>query len=149
MSDFHEDWQNPKADPLAHTADEFPYATVFADLDGDQHSDPMRAAEALRQLLSWVVSVKGHPDKMRRHVCARALAMAWTINPDMLNGQSLNGVARRFGISSDVMHRASSDFSKSFGVRNHAQSRAWNWKPQGSPCPANTKTPPPQPHRPM
>jgi hypothetical protein len=150
MSEFHEDWQNPEADPLAPTASEFPYATVFAHLDGDKAEDAMEAAEALRQLLTWVVSIKGHPDKARRHVCARALAMAWTINPDMLNGQSLNAVARRFGISSDVMHRASSDFSKVFGVRNRAQiSRAWNWKPEPGPSPVAALSKPRSPKPPV
>ena len=122
---FREDFANPDADPLAHTHEDFPFHEVFADLDGERTPDGERAAEAMRQLMAWVVA--GRPTQT--HITARALAMAWIVRPDAVDGKSLNQVAKSVGISPDVMHRASADFSRTFGIRNRGQlARAWNFK---------------------
>lgn len=130
---FREDYASPHADPLAHTHEDFPFEEVFASLDGHgSTTDGDRAAEALRQLLAWVVGVRlnrSNSQHARKHVCARALALAWTVNPAMLEGKSLARVAADIGISPDVMHRTSADFSRRFKFRNPGQRHAWNFKP--------------------
>ncbi len=126
---FREDWQNPEADPLAHTHEDFPFEEVFADLDGERTPDGERAAEAMRQLMAWVVAGQSPRTTLIVHIAARALAMAWIVRPDAVDGKSLNQVAKSAGISPDVMHRASADFSRTFGLRNRGQlARAWNFK---------------------
>jgi hypothetical protein len=122
---FREDYANPAADPLAHTHEDFPFEEVFADLDGDRTPDGERAAEAMRQLMAWLVAGR----TTQAHITARALAMVWIVRPDAVDGKSLNQVAKSVGLSPDVMHRASADFSRTFGIRNRGQiSRAWNFK---------------------
>lgn len=145
---FHEDWQNPEADPLARTADDFDYEAVFARMDGEGAPTTADLSNALRQLLTWLVEVSQQPGKARTHITARALAMVWTINPAMLQGRSLNQVAKAFGVSPDTIHRASADFSRRFKFRNHAQRHAWNWKPEASPCPVAIVTTPRSPKPP-
>jgi hypothetical protein len=121
---FREDYANPAADPLAHTHEDFPFEEVFADLDGERTPDGDRAAEAMRQLMAWVVGGR----TTQAHIAARALVMTWTTRPESLGGKSLSQLARDVGISSDVMHRTSADFSRTFGVRNPGQRHAWNFK---------------------
>lgn len=127
---FHEDFANPEADPLARTHEDFPFEEVFNALDGASSTpDGERTAEGLRRLMAWLVAGQaGTRNPKLNHLGARALVMAWTVRPDLLGGQSLTQVAKAAGISPDVMHRTSADFSRTFGYRNHGQSHAWNFK---------------------
>lgn len=121
---FREDYAATNATPLAHTHEDFPFEQVFADLDGEQTHDGERAAEALRQLMAWVVGGRATPT----HIAARALVMTWTTRPETLGGKSLSQLAKDVGISPDVIHRMSADFSRTFKVRNPGQRHAWNFK---------------------
>lgn len=121
-------------DPLDGRASEFDWNELIRSLgeDGDDLSDLDYEAMgiALRRLLQWLVTV-GHakPRKMAEMVGRRTLALAWVLDPGIIEGTpSLSSLARRIGTSKAVLSLSSAKVSKEFGISNRAQAHAWNRK---------------------
>jgi hypothetical protein len=81
-------------------------------------------AQVLRELLRWIV--KGSRLAL---IGRRAVALAWVVNPDILEGDSLTKIAKRVLCQSVRLHQLSGEVSRTFNARNRSQAHASNWKP--------------------
>lgn len=128
---FHEDYANPDVDPSGHGVEEFPFEEVFERLDGPQQPDGAdRLADAMRALLHWASDVHLGHRSASRIIAARTVAMLWVIAPAEFGGRSLRRIAKDSSLDLNHLKRASAAFSRQFGIRNHGQSHAWNYKPR-------------------
>lgn len=133
---FREDFQNPNADPLVDSVEQFDMDEVCRRIDGDHGPDSSRMVEALGVIIGWLVENHDQPRNKRPKLAAKVLAFAWVIRPDLLGGKSLAQIARDHGCSVDSIHRCAASFGDRFGIRNRAQIRhGWNFTPSGSPSP--------------
>lgn len=109
MSDgFHEDWQNPDADP-DRSATQFDWDAVDGkapDLDSDEMK---RLGEAFLRVIQWQLrgiekpSPGGTKGKART-IGIRAIALAYMLNPAILGGKrSAAQIARELGVSKKTM----------------------------------------------
>jgi hypothetical protein len=128
---FHEDYASPDVDPSGHGVEEFPFEEVFERLDGPAPTrSPGDLAEMVKALLGWSIDIRFGHRTSHQLVASRVVAALWVVNPGAFEGRSLRSVASSTGISFDQLVRATAAFSRRFGIRSHAQSHAWNYKPR-------------------
>lgn len=84
--------------------------------------DMQKLCKALAEVLQFVLV-----NKELRSVGKRFIALCWVLNPALFNGASARTVARDFGLCRTTMAKATGDASRTFGIRNHAQSHAANF----------------------
>jgi hypothetical protein len=90
--------------------------------------------EALGSILQWIVkdtlSSTNRKDRRKslESVALRALAIAWTVNPNLLGGVSAAKLARLLGFSKWGFARVTSQMSRKFSVTNRSQCHGWNRK---------------------
>jgi len=93
-----------------------------------QARDYADAAGALRQILAWVVAPINDGSKQHlRGVRNRAVALAWSINPDTLGGLSMSQLARKIGLHPQRLSAFTRAARIRFGVVNRYQ-RAHDWR---------------------
>ena len=131
--EFHED-HSGHLDPLDGRMGEFDWDAIERAL-GEQcpdltERDYAAMGIALRRVLQWMVTVgRCEPKKMAEIIGRRTLALAWVMDPSIIDGSpSLSALASRIGTSKAVLSLSSSKASKVFGISNRAQSHAWNRK---------------------
>jgi hypothetical protein len=131
--EFHEA-HSGQLDPLDGRVGEFDWDAIESAL-GEQcpdltERDYAAMGIALRRVLQWMVTVgRCEPKKMAEIIGRRTLALAWVMDPSILEGSpSLSSLAKRIGTSKAVLSLSSSKASKVFGISNRAQSHAWNRK---------------------
>lgn len=79
----------------------------------------------LAEFMRWIV--KGNRLDL---IGRRAVALAWVVNPELLEGESLRKLAKRVMCLPVRLHQLSGEASREFGVRNRGQAQASNWKPK-------------------
>lgn len=131
--EFHESYSGP-LDPLDGRVGEFDWEAIEHAL-GEQcpdltERDYAAMGIALRRVLQWMVTVgRCEPKKMAEIIGRRTLALAWVMDPSIIEGSpSLSSLAKRIGTSKAVLSLSSSKASKVFGISNRAQAHAWNRK---------------------
>lgn len=78
---------------------------------------------ALREFLRWIVKGK------KLHIIGRrAVALAWTVNPDIFNGPSQARLAKLVGCHKALLSEDATDARRRYDVRNRAQGHGWNYK---------------------
>jgi hypothetical protein len=129
---FIEDYVPSRADPLGPPASvPFPYEEVYARLDahgGFANRDREELAAALKAVIGWLVSTPVTNPRSLKVVGQRAIALAWVLDPKLLQGRSLSRIAKGLGISPDTLQRISGQVSRAYGIRNRGQSHAANWR---------------------
>ena len=102
---------NPR--PLTHDDPDIPY-----DL----------ASSALGEILRWVVEPVAGQTLNRQHlrvVRNRALALAWSLNPDLVGGLSLRALSRRIGLHRTRLSIVARTAREKFGLRNRYHAHDW------------------------
>jgi hypothetical protein len=92
--------------------------------------DLERLGQALRAVLSWIlIGAGGRMNADDRRAGRRVLALAWVLDPSMIEGTpSLAKIARDCGVTRACMSLASSDATRRFGLVNRGQAHGWNRK---------------------
>ena len=129
---FIEDLDPKHPDPLAPPATvQFPWEEVFERLDagkGTEGRDREELAEALKAVIAWMVSTPVTSPRSLKVVGQRAIALAWVLDPKLMQGRSLSRIAKGLGISPDTLQRLSGQVSRAYGIRNRGQAHAANWR---------------------
>ena len=135
--EFHEDFQNPHADPLESVQSDFDWETVCQHLGEELvEYDRERLALALRRIFQWVLKIDYNiglspltPDTL---IGRRLVALAWVTNPDLFaDGPSLRQLGRRIGVAAPVLAEITGEVFREFGIQNRAQDHAWNRRKAG------------------
>ncbi|MGN6556257.1 MAG: hypothetical protein ACTHLW_21305 [Verrucomicrobiota bacterium] len=126
--EFPEDWSRmPNLSPLATRQMDFDWELLRRIMGEakEEMGDVNYAllADVLREILTWLV--KGKELKI---VGKRAVALAWVVNPDLLDSKSMRSMARQLGLSRGVLCRETGEASRVFKIRNRAQAHSKNWK---------------------
>ena len=132
--EFYENFISKKLDPLAASLQEdFNWDALFERLgeptDAEARDREMQlAAEFVRKVCHWVLSVELRQPDARRHVGERFAAFAWVTNPAFFEGApSASQVAELLGIRRKAnFWTLTGEVSRHFGITNRAQSHAWN-----------------------
>lgn len=69
---------------------------------------------------------------------ARAIAVAWVLKPELFGGASLTAVAKSLGFHVMYLSPHAAEFTRKFGIRNRAQSHAWQLNQPAKESPTNT-----------
>jgi len=84
------------------------------------------AAGALHEILRWIAEpVAGGSRQHLRGVRNRAVALAWTINPDTVGGLSMRQLARRIGVKPSTLTVFTAEVRARFGIRNRYHVHDW------------------------
>ena len=134
LTDFIEDYQSDKADPLDSQTCEFDFDSVCESLgeatEGFTQTDREEMGRALRLLIQWTISAaftstgkeRAEPEKI---VGRRLIALAWVLSPDYFeNSPSLSKLAERLGYTKFTLSIVTSEFSAQFGITNRSQAHA-------------------------
>lgn len=113
--------KNPKRDPLA--------GPLWVDFDwpllhrllGEELEEPDREklARALHEVLLWVLVKGGTVDTIAR----RAVALAWTVNPALVDGASTKELAAWLGCPQSRIGELTGKARRHFRIQNAAQRR--------------------------
>ena len=150
---FIEDLSPKHPDPLSPPATvPFPWEEVFDHLDsgkGREGRDREDLASALKAVIAWLVSSPVTSPRAIKVVGQRAIALAWVLDPQLLDGRSLSRIAKGLRISPDSLQRLSGEVSRRYQVRNRGQAHAGNWRREAyaKPSVASRKTPKRRPAR--
>jgi hypothetical protein len=135
---FHEDYVNPKADPLhpKQTAD-FDYSAVEEALGEFQpvEADDEKSVVLIRRIFAWCTNVNlRKSENVQLLIGRRFIALAWVLNPGLFEGTPSAGrLAELIGIRSAPRFFAlTGEASRHFGIRNRAQAHAANWKKENN-----------------
>jgi len=80
----------------------------------------------MHEMLRWVTEpVTSGSRQHLRGVRCRALALAWTINPDTLGGLSMSQLARRIGVRPSTFAAFTREVRVRFGIRNRFHAHVW------------------------
>jgi hypothetical protein len=126
MKNNSETFIHPKATSDAHTFVEFDWDSLFELFDGVREDKPDREklCLALREVFRFIV--RGGIGM--RGIALRAVALSWVVNPDLWDGKSATQVAHLLGVNPDVLHRHTGAARRRFGIKNHSQDHAGNFK---------------------
>lgn len=118
----------------------FPHDEIERNLDGvESHDDAasrneafVMAADFVQIYLRWLLlGREDHPTErsdrphdFARGVGKRAIASAWVVAPQLLQGQSLRAVARKLGVSKSELGRLSVAFGDHFCIHSRGQMQA-------------------------
>lgn len=93
-----------------------------------QESDRALLADVLHKIIAWCVECQ--PGKLRLDLLGRKIvALAWLVSPEFFEGASLSKLARRAGLKNNkYLAQYSGQASRTFNLRNHAQSHAHNFQ---------------------
>lgn len=131
-SDFHEDFQSERADPLDAQSMEFDFDALDvgierADLSDSEH---YRLGVAIRAVVEWLIGTNRIKPRSDKLIGRRAIALAWALNPALIeDSPSLSEIARRLKCNKVALSLHSADAHRKFGIRNRGQSHGWNFKP--------------------
>jgi len=88
--------------------------------------DYQDAAGALHEILRWIAEpVTSGSRQHLRGVRNRAIAFAWTINPDSVGGISMRELARRIGVRPSTLTVFTREVRAQFGIRNRYHVHDW------------------------
>lgn len=129
--EFPEDFTNIKGlDPLAPTHIGFDWEIIRLQLreakDDMTGADWALLADTLSQILAWIVccksldSSRGDTSKLEL-IGRRAVALAWTVNPQLLGGRSGVELCKALGFRKERLAENCAAASKRFGIRNRSQ----------------------------
>jgi hypothetical protein len=131
-SPFNEDLEPKHPDPLAPPATvQFPWEEVFEHLDAGKGPEGIgreELAAALKAVIGWLVSTPVTNPRSLKVIGQRTIALAWVLDPKLMQGRSLSRVAKATGISPDTLQRLSGQVSRAYGIRNRGQAHAANWR---------------------
>jgi hypothetical protein len=128
---FHEDYINPKADPLHSQTIGFDYAAVEQALDEAQEEQPTDGYQALaaliRKMFLWGTDVDLKKKNAQAIIGRRFIALAWVIDPGLFNGSpSASTIARTLGFHPVTLQKLTGEAARHFKIVNRAQDHAWN-----------------------
>lgn len=102
---------------------------------GETSSEAVRSevqqklALALGSILDWLMAIR--PLKRRwalRSIGLRTVAMAWVVNPERLNGDSIRSVAKQLGFTAANISPLTADFSRKFGGITNGFQNKHDWR---------------------
>jgi len=128
LNDFNPNYVSKHVAPDGShpAASGFPMEATIRRLDGEQESavesDPrLAAADAMRNLLAWMVASKARDHRSLSPIATRTLACAWVINPELVGDCAGRMVAKAYGISYQKFSEHAAEFSRALGIRNRFQ----------------------------
>jgi hypothetical protein len=136
---LRDEFKPSQLNPAFHGNPDFDWETVFASLDGEDHSnsntmadDSTRcgayaiSAKLLSRLLDWLLAVNLQDHRALNSIGVRTVAMAWVIDPARFEGASLATVAKRLGFKGgNSLSPSAAEFSRRFGLTNKFQDHDW------------------------
>jgi hypothetical protein len=142
---LRDEFKPSQLNPAFHGNPDFDWETVFASLDGEDHSnsntmadDSTRcgayamSARLLARLLDWLIDANlkdSRGEVVLRSIGVRTVAMAWVINPQRFDNASLAVIAKSLGFKgANSISPLSAEFSRRFGIQNHFQDHDWRKK---------------------
>jgi len=92
-----------------------------------------KLSHALAEIFAWIVlraDAQGRPHQRTFAQIARrgAVALSWVLHSDWWDGKSAAQVARFLGCNVDLLHRETADARRRWGIKNHSQDHASNFK---------------------
>ncbi|MDE2105156.1 MAG: hypothetical protein KGL39_48460 [Patescibacteria group bacterium] len=125
---------NPQdLDPTFQGNPDFDWKTVLAHLDGESEDSEEIKKETMelsaiiaKKMIDWLINIDFRDPRVLKIIGAKAIAMAWVLDLERFDGQSLTTIGKSLGYTSGVLlGRHASEFSKTFGVTNKYQQHDW------------------------